>query len=1267
MKPLFKALLGLTAVLCSLQIFAQHGDWNTRGNVIDSSHFLGTINHEILRIKTDSIDRIIVGVNDSIQLKGTVLFDSIKIPTGFLYADSIRARVIHVGDSSLVLGGTPFAGNDEIRSTNGVINFGGVGTFSNIKVGIGFNTTPTSMLEVRGDINLGLPVIMPNPSPFGAAESYRLGEEKVLHNEGAENIFVGKYAGLNNLYTPLNYTANTFIGFAAGEANINGSSNIYIGARAGRLSVNSNLATTVGYEAGINNEAWGNSFFGYHAGGALNVGDWNTCIGGESGRGTLGGALGEYNTFIGFKSGEDNTGNQNAFMGIQAGANNTGDENTFIGVYSGLSNTSGTLNTYIGANAQGSATITNATALGANAIVTASNCLVLGDNANVGIGVTAPAARLEINNTTAGSGLRFTQLTSASSTGTTPYGKVLTVDGAGNVVLVTDAGATGPTGATGATGIAGVTGATGITGATGATGAVGITGATGVTGPTGGGVGTCETPVTDFITKWCGVGGTQVENSIIFEDNDQRIGIDVIAPNITAKLHVNNPTEAIGTLVQTSSTNTANLGIRATARNGTGINIGSLSQAKPTTTIQMPGIAVWGIPAIPYNVGVVGQAEGSWFNFGGIFEANSCKNAVLANIGVYASAKNCWSNNFPGIAGFFQGNVLASNIQLPSDINLKDSIADLDNALQVIATLNPKEYVFKRDSFPYMELPAGHRYGFISQDVDSIMPSLVVPVMQPAMYDTAGNVVQDTMTFKSLSYNDFIPLAIAGIQEQQAIIDTLLGEQVKAEPEAVGDTNRVVKWSLTDRTLTSTLIYDDDSRVGIPAVKAGNYFNVENTGTDTVAVNATSTAATTTAVVNAVYNTDSADNTVVAVRGYSKYLFEPGQEEGIGGSFEGGKWGSYSLASGVNNQSIGVIGESRNATDRNQGVVGAALSTTSADNFGVVGRAEGSDAANGGVVGVSEYENATSVNIGTSGFAGGSSNANIAGEFEAWDTAGINYGILAYANGSAPDAYAGYFDGDVHATGTVTWASDATLKQQIQEVNGPDALALINQLQPKTYNFRTADYPYLSLPQGQQYGLLAQEVEQVLPVLVKDVIQPERRDSKGNVVSPQLQYKGLNYAGLIPVLIGAVKEQQVKAEEQQHKIDSLNDVITNRLTALENRLNGCCGTGDAGKTDGGTANHLTVELSSTQVIILEQNVPNPFAEQTSISYFIPENITNAQLIFTDVLGNTIKTADVKSGYGVVTVFASNLTSGQYSYSLIIDGKVVETKRMVKTK
>ena len=103
--------------LFSLSISAQR-TWNTHGIHADSSDYLGTINNEPLRIKTDSVDRIIVGVNDSIQFKGTAIFDSVKIPNGFLQADSIRARIIRVGDSSLILGGQlPTVGGNLIRTT----------------------------------------------------------------------------------------------------------------------------------------------------------------------------------------------------------------------------------------------------------------------------------------------------------------------------------------------------------------------------------------------------------------------------------------------------------------------------------------------------------------------------------------------------------------------------------------------------------------------------------------------------------------------------------------------------------------------------------------------------------------------------------------------------------------------------------------------------------------------------------------------------------------------------------------------------------------------------------------------------------------------------------------------------------------------------------------------------------------------------------------------------------------------------------------------
>lgn len=86
----------------------------------------------------------------------------------------------------------------------------------------------------------------------------------------------------------------------------------------------------------------------------------------------------------------------------------TGSNNTFIGTESGAANTNGDNNTFVGYRAQGVGdTFTNATAVGANAVVLQSNSLVLGSvngingataDTRVGIGTNAPRHKLEVRN-----------------------------------------------------------------------------------------------------------------------------------------------------------------------------------------------------------------------------------------------------------------------------------------------------------------------------------------------------------------------------------------------------------------------------------------------------------------------------------------------------------------------------------------------------------------------------------------------------------------------------------------------------------------------------------------------------------------------------------------------------------------------------------------------------------------------------------------------------------------------------------------------------
>ncbi|WP_229379886.1 beta strand repeat-containing protein [Fibrella forsythiae] len=302
---------------------------------------------------------------------------------------------------------------------------------------------------------------------------------------GAVNVFIGSHAG----YFNTTGSQNVFSGYQAGYFNTTGYANVFTGYSAGYSNTTGNYNVFTGNSAGQNNTTgYANVFTGFWAGYSNSTGGQNTFLGYQAGFATTSSA----NTFLGYKAGFSNTSGQyNSFIGVQAGqANTTGSSNYFFGTNSGASNTTGTgnyflgdnagggntsggFNIYIGANAgngrgvngdnnlaigfeagktnqsginntflgfradAGAGSLSNATAIGNNAKVTASNSLILGSGANVGIGNTAPTAKLHLTSNTADqSGLRLENLTSASPAAG-GQSKFLTVDANGNVILGT--------------------------------------------------------------------------------------------------------------------------------------------------------------------------------------------------------------------------------------------------------------------------------------------------------------------------------------------------------------------------------------------------------------------------------------------------------------------------------------------------------------------------------------------------------------------------------------------------------------------------------------------------------------------------------------------------------------------------------------------------------------------------------------------------------------------------------------------------------------
>lgn len=235
---------------------------------------------------------------------------------------------------------------------------------------------------------------------------------------GALNTLIGVGAGMN---MQSGGSANTFIGFQAGMANTIAGRNTFVGFKAGLSNTTGIANVFVGSEAGSNNTTGiGNMFLGQQAGGQNTTGAYNLFVGNGSGSGTTTG-LG--NTAIGDGSLLQNvTGTRNTAIGQYAGVASTSDENVFIGFAADVTPTTPNL--------------TNVVAIGARARVSQSNSIVLGNNANVGIGTSAPGNKLEIAQGTSGnSGLRFTNLPVGTSVSRATTDKFLTVNENGDVVL----------------------------------------------------------------------------------------------------------------------------------------------------------------------------------------------------------------------------------------------------------------------------------------------------------------------------------------------------------------------------------------------------------------------------------------------------------------------------------------------------------------------------------------------------------------------------------------------------------------------------------------------------------------------------------------------------------------------------------------------------------------------------------------------------------------------------------------------------------------
>ncbi|HKK40211.1 MAG TPA: tail fiber domain-containing protein, partial [Cryomorphaceae bacterium] len=87
--------------------------------------------------------------------------------------------------------------------------------------------------------------------------------------------------------------------------------------------------------------------------------------------------------------------------------------------------------------------------------------------------------------------------------------------------------------------------------------------------------------------------------------------------------------------------------------------------------------------------------------------------------------------------------------------------------------------------------------------------------------------------------------------------------------------------------------------------------------------------------------------------------------------------------------------------------------------------------------------------------------------------------------------------------------SDESIKTDIETLSNASELLL--ELQPRTYSYTTLENRPNALEGGLQYGFIAQEVQEVLPNIVKASTLPPPADSTGFSESEGMELLGIQY------------------------------------------------------------------------------------------------------------------------------------------------------------
>ena len=272
---------------------------------------------------------------------------------------------------------------------------------------------------------------------------------------------------------------------------------------------------------------------------------------------------------------------------------------------------------------------------------------------------------------------------------------------------------------------------------------------------------------------------------------------------------------------------------------------------------------------------------------------------------------------------------------------------------------------------------------------------------------------------------------------------------------------------------------------------------------------------------------------------------------------------------------------------------------------------------------------------------------------------GTNYGYLYNYPDNLQGYYAGYFHGNTNLAGRTTaqeiyTPADARLSENVEfigENNRDGSQMLDNLLKMNVLEFNMKNSLTMKAPDNQEE--MAEEVRQAYEYMKKDEEELFSRRHFGlsaqelQEIYPNLVLKGqdgylyINYQEMVPVLIRSI--QELKQELDDMKGEN-RDVMMSR-----------------------GAIPTTVSAIQASGNVLYQNSPNPFKEQTTIRFQLADDAQNAAICIFDMTGKMLKKLPVSLGDTSVKINGWELGEGMFLYTLIVNGREIDTKRMIITR